>query len=147
MRLRDDLRPIMRIIANTCYTETLHQEETRSSVAIGKQRSDVRSSGKQMANDLVTWLTARNRHEMRYVSDMLCMHRERYRVYCSDLAAARKSGDAQRTRELLHDLTQFVGEIDRLVNKQRSVNRRSVGLNGTSVADVGPLTPSRRNRC
>ncbi len=81
-----------------------------------------------MANDLVTRIRENNRREMRYLGGMLCMHRERYLVYCSDLAVARVSSDTKRTRELLQDLTQFAGEIDHIVNKQRSVSRRKAGI-------------------
>jgi len=90
-----------------------------------------------MADDLVTRLREHNRREMCYLSGMLCMHRERYLVYCSDVAAARESGDTKRTRELLQDLTQFAGEIDHIVNKQRSVSRRRAGLDGAGFFEAG----------
>jgi len=90
-----------------------------------------------MADDLVIRLREHNRREMRYLRGMLCMHRERYLVYCGDLAAARESGDTTRTCELLQDLTQFAGEIDHLVSRQRSVSRRRAGLKGASFVEGG----------
>lgn len=90
-------------------------------------------------SDLTDRLEQKTRKEIRYARGMEVMQRERYVEYCRDLRLARQRGDARRTREIIQDLSAFVGEMANLMDAhQRALARLFVVRYGRE------LPPRRR---
>src|SRR5215813_8426618 len=97
-------------------------------------------------SELTDRLEQKTRKEIRYARGMEVMQRERYVEYCHDLRAARQRGDAQRTREIIQDLSAFAGETAALMQAhQRALARLFVLRYGQAPSPASrgesPLSP------